>query len=92
MILNDIETDKPRPVIVGFKDSKAREYILANSRQLVNSEFHHISIVPDLTTQQRRMEEKLRKTAEQRNKELSREEALNWEWGLVAWFASVTLD
>ena len=74
---------KPRPIIVSIKDSKAKEYILANSRKLANSRFSNISIVPDLTNQQRRMEENLRKTAENRNNAMDREEASNWEWVLV---------
>ena len=73
----------PRPVILGLKDPGARQYILSHSNKLTNSIHSHISIVPDLTIQQRSEEEGLRREADKLNSELSEEEALNWEWVLV---------
>jgi len=77
------ESGRPRPIILCLKDPGAREYILANARKLANSEFNSISIIPDLTLQQRKEEEKLRKTTEKRNREMDSAEALNWEWVLI---------
>ena len=77
------EGGRPRPIILSLKDLGAREYILSNSRMLSGTDFNHVSIVPDLTHQQRKEEEKLRKTAEKRNSEMTQDEALNWEWVLV---------
>ena len=73
----------PRPVILSLKDPGARQYILTNTYKLANSDLSSVSIVPDLTLQQRNEEEELRKEAVKLNGELSREEAENWEWSLV---------
>ena len=78
-----MEAGRPRPVIMSLKDPGLRDYILDNTRKLANSSFNSISIIPDLTQDQRKEEEKLRKTAEKRNRELDPEEGLNWEWVLV---------
>ena len=75
--------DRPRPIILSLYDRGAREYILSNTRMLANSVFKHISIIPDLTPKQRKEEDRLRKTAEMRNKEMDKDEAENWEWVLV---------
>ena len=74
-----MESGRPRPVIMSLKDPGLRDYILDNTRKLAGSSFNSISIIPDLTQDQRKEEEKLRKTAEKRNRELEPEEALNWE-------------
>ena len=50
---------------------------------LANSKFEKISIIPDLTPNQRKCEENLRKDAERLNREMEAEESLNWEWLLV---------
>ena len=76
-------SERPRPVILNLRDPGARNYILANSRLLANSKFEKISIIPDLTPNQRKCEENLRKDAERLNREMEAEESLNWEWLLV---------
>ena len=50
-----------------------------NSRKLAGSSWNHISIIPDLTAQQRKEEEKLLKTAEKRNSEMNSDESQMWE-------------
>ena len=77
------ETGRPRPVIISLKDPGLRDYILDNTRKLANSSFNSISIIPDLTQDQRKEEDKLRKIADKRNRELDPVEALNWEWVLI---------
>lgn len=67
------ETNRPRPIILALKDSGARQYVLANTRMLANSEFSKISIIPDLTKQQRKEEDGLRKDMDKKNNELSEE-------------------
>ena len=78
-----MESGRPRPVIMSLKDPGLRDYILDNIMKIAGSSNNSISIIPDLTQDQRKEEEKLRKTAEKRNRELEPEEALNWEWVLV---------
>ena len=78
-----VNPEWPRPVILSLKDPGARHYILAHSNKLANSNFNQISIVPDLTPQQRNEEEGLRKEATKLNAELTEEEAGNWEWVCV---------
>ena len=77
------ESDRPRPVIVSLIDEGMKKKILANTRKLANSRFDRISIIPDLTPQQRKEEEDQRKEVSRLNQELDEEEALNWEWVLV---------
>ena len=77
------ESDRPRPVIVSLIDEGMKKKILANTRKLANSRFDRISIIPDLTPQQRKEEEDQRKEVSRLNLELDEEEALNWEWVLV---------
>ena len=77
------DSDRPRPVIMCLKDPGARKYILDNTRLLANSIYSHVSIVPDLTPQQRREEDELRKEAETLNNAMDETEALNWEWVLL---------
>ena len=78
-----IDSAWPRPVILSLKDPGARHYLLNNASKLANSAFSSISVVPDLTPQQRNEEEGLRKEATKRNAELDSEEAGNWEWVTV---------
>ena len=73
------DSDRPRPVIMCLKDPGARKYILDNTRLLANSIYSRVSIVPDLTPQQRREEDELRKEAETLNNAMDEIEALNWE-------------
>ena len=77
------DSDRPRPLIMCLNDPGARQYILANTRKLSNSRYSNVSIVPDLTHQQRKEEEELRKEADTLNKALTNEEFLNWEWVLI---------
>lgn len=74
---------RPRPVIFCLTDPNLRTYILENTRKLANSTYSSISIIPDLTQEQRKEEDKLRKCAEQRNREMDPTEATNWEWVLI---------
>ena len=78
-----VNLEWPRPVILSLKDPGARHYILAHSSKLANSKFSQISVVPDLTPQQRNEEEGLRKEATKLNAELTEQEAGNWEWVCV---------
>ena len=77
------ESDRPRPVILSLIDEGMKKRILANTRKLANSRFDRISIIPDLTPQQRKEEEDQRKEVSRLNLELDEEESLNWEWVLV---------
>ena len=78
-----LENGKPRPIILSLKNIAEKQAIMDSARNLANSNFSHISIVPDLTQRQRKDEERLRKEAERRNAEMEKDEAQNWEWVLV---------
>ena len=60
-----------------MKDPGAKTNILAKTFD------NNSSIVPELTLQQRKMDDKLRKVAEMRNSVMSSAESLNWIWVLV---------
>jgi hypothetical protein len=76
--------DRDRPLVVGFFTDWARSTLLKNCRFLVETELSNISIVPDLTEKQRKMERKIVAEAEKRNGELSNEDrAKNLQWKMV---------
>lgn len=77
------EPNRPRPVILSLQDEAMKKRILSNTRKLANSKFDRVSIIPDLTPQQRKEEDDLRKETERLNNELDSMESLNWEWVLV---------
>ena len=77
------ESGRPRPVILSLMDESIKKRILSNTRKLANSKFERVSIIPDLTPQQRKEEEEQRKEVDKLNSELTHDESLNWEWVLV---------
>lgn len=76
---------RPRPLLVVLKSEQDRTAILANSHQLALSRLNEVSVVPDLTKQQREADEDLRREAARRNREeLSEEDkAKNMRWVTV---------
>ena len=64
-------------------DEFIKKRILSNTRKLANSKFERVSIIPDLTPQQRKEEEEQRKEVDKLNSEPNHDESLNWEWVLV---------
>lgn len=77
------DASKPRPMLIGLKDEQVKTKILQNAKNLFNSQLKDVSIVPDLTNKQRKDEQRMRQEVEDRNKELSQEESLNYEWRLI---------
>ena len=70
----------PRPLLVGLRSPTIRESILDNAKKLKNSRnFSKVSIVPDLTKQQRKDDKALMDEADRRNEDLGDEEG-NFEW------------
>ncbi len=60
---------RPRPLLVALRNDNDRATILANSHNLIRSKLREVSVVPDLTQQQREADEELRKEASRRNRE-----------------------
>ena len=58
-----------RPLVVGFFTEWSKSVALKNSKHLAASDLENISIVPDLTQQQRKAEKSLQAEAERRNQE-----------------------
>ena len=77
------EPNRPRPVILSLQDEAMKKHILSNTRKLAGSKFDKVSIIPDLTPQQRKEEDDLRHEVIRLNDELDSTESLNWEWVLV---------
>jgi hypothetical protein len=79
------KSDSPRPLIVGFYTEWAKDTVLKYTRRLMDSDLSNISLVPDLTEQQRRAEKELPAEAERRNaEELSEDDlAKNLHWRVV---------
>ena len=75
--------DKPRPMIVGFRNVQLRDEILRSARNLVKTRYKDVSIGPDLTNKQRQNEAKMRTDAEKLNREMDSADSLNWEWKVI---------
>lgn len=78
--LTDSAQDNPRPLRMGFRTQQVRENIFAGARLLPKTKYKNVSIVPDLTQQQREEDKELRDEADRLNKEMTRDEALNWTY------------
>lgn len=74
---------KPRPLLIGFKKPASAENILTNCKNLKNSDFDSISVVPDLTQRQRKEEQQMREEVKKKNDERTEEDSENWEWKML---------
>ena len=72
-----------RPLIVGFRDRQAVDFIINNGRLLKNSPYSHISVVPDLTPRQRQEEDNMKAEVDKKNEEMTEEEAGNWTYKML---------
>ena len=70
----------PRPLLLGLKTENKKKSLLENAYKLANSDYSHISLVPDLTKRQRDQDSNVHKEAEKKYEEMSEEESLNWMW------------
>jgi hypothetical protein len=76
--------DGPRPMVIGLETEDEKRHILAKARNLQGSRFQDISIVPDLTKKQRSNEARMKKEAEERNRDLTNEDkSKNLKWLVV---------
>jgi hypothetical protein len=76
--------DGPRPMIVGLKKEWQKEEVLERAKQLRDTHFPEVVIVPDLTKEQRKEEAAMNGEADKRNKERTEEDrAKNLEWMVV---------
>jgi hypothetical protein len=75
----------PRPMVVVMKGEAARSAVLEAAKNLRNTDYSEISIVPDLTPAQRSEEAGLSEEAERRNREdLSSDDIQkNLQWAVV---------
>jgi hypothetical protein len=74
----------PRPLVVGFRREEQKEDVLENAKNLRNTQFEEVVIIPDLTQEQRKDEADMVNEAEVRNRDLTEEDkAKNLEWMLV---------
>jgi hypothetical protein len=62
-------TDGPRPMVVVMNTETARTAILAAAGRLKGTRYHEVSIIPDLTQQQRQEEAGLAAEADRKNRE-----------------------
>ncbi len=74
----------PRPVVVGLCQEGEKNFLLSKARNLLNTNFREVTIVPDLTKRQRAGETKLKEEAEKRNQQLTRQDQdNNMKWLVV---------
>jgi hypothetical protein len=78
------EEGRSRPLVVGFRDPGLRDRVLNHARNLSSHPtLKDLNVVADLTARQRKEEEDMRKEADKRNQEMTREESGNFEWKVV---------
>jgi hypothetical protein len=77
--------DRARPLVVGFFTDWAKSTLMKNSRYRADTHLSNISIVPDLTERQRRMEREMVEEAERKNREelSADDQAKNLCWKVV---------
>jgi uncharacterized coiled-coil protein SlyX len=76
--------DDPRPMVIGLENEDEKRHLLGRARELRNTRYSDISIVPDLTRKQRNREARMKEEAEEKNKELTEEEKRrNVKWMVV---------
>ena len=81
--VNQEAVRQTRPLLVGLRSPTLKESILTNAKRLKGSRnFSKVSIVPDLTKQQRKDDKALMDEADQRNADLGPDEG-NFEWRCV---------
>ena len=74
-------SSEPRPLLVGFRSQAVRDNILDNARKLKHSDlFSRVSLVPDLTNQQRQEDKELQQEADRLNRDLEAEGNLNYQY------------
>ena len=78
--LSDDAVENPRPLRISFRKQQVRENIFANARLLPKTAYKNVSIVPDLTQQQREEDKEMRDEVDKLNKDLTEDEALNWKF------------
>lgn len=71
-----------RPICVGFRDQNDREKVLRNSKN-ISSSYPDYFLSPDLTKAQITRDKKMREEAEQKNKELTSDDAKNYVWKVI---------
>jgi hypothetical protein len=74
----------PRPLVVGFRREEQKEDVLEQAKNLRNTQFAEVVIIPDLTQEQRKDEADMVAEAERRNADLSADDqAKNLKWKVV---------
>ena len=75
--------NNPRPLKMSFREQGVRERIFASAKKLPGTDFHKVSIVPDLTDMQRQDDKDLFKEAERMNQEMEEEDSENYFYRCV---------
>ena len=74
----------PRPLVVGVFHEEEKRHLLEKARELLNTHYENVTVVPDMTKSQRRGEQRLRQEADQKNAHLSEEDrSKNLKWLVV---------
>ena len=85
-----------RPLMFGCCSELMKSDILKKAKLLANTDFNHISVVPDLTKKQRQTEAEKKKLMDQRNAEMSPESVFLDEGqgasGGVSYFANFLIN
>jgi uncharacterized protein YoxC len=73
--------ENPRPLVLGLESKGAKDHLLKQAKELRNTEFKIVHIVPYLTKKQMQEETDLEREAKEKNKTLTEEDrAKNLEW------------
>ena len=79
------DESKPRPLMVSFKSIEDKVKLMTKVKALgdKDSPYSGVSIIQDLTKQQRKEEQQLRSNCDELNKNLSSQDSKNWIWKIV---------
>ena len=78
--LSDDIVENPCPLRISLRKQQVCENIFENARLLPKTTFKNVSIVPDLTQQQREEVKEMRDEVDKLHKDLTEDEALNWKF------------
>ena len=81
--MTDAISSKPRPLKISFRNYAVRENVFTRARNLPCTKYHALSIVPDLTDQQRKEDKELYAEAEKKNAEMTSEDAENFVYRCI---------
>ena len=83
--LGDKDAEKPRPLLVGFASTTAKDNVMANAKKLkeMDAPLNNVNIIHDITPKQRKEEQKLFTEAKKKNEAMGGTNSENFQWMVI---------